>query len=737
MIIRNYIAGFLTWNPVLAELLDIDKKGIERIRKEVSKNRMTFKRNNELRTLTAEGQGQALMGWGSDLCLVDEICDIDYEVYRSKITRMLGDNPESVYIEIGNPNHRDGQMWQHWTNPNWHHVHIDYTIALSEKRISQDFIDEQKSILTDREFGILYRAEFPEESEDQLIHWSWIQEAIKSEKKLIGEVVAGADIAEKGNDTTVLTIGIKDKLTGEYETTKIMHWDQAETMTTVGRIAEAIKEMGIKRITVDSSGIGAGVYSRLQELRSEKVINCIVKDYRGGKSPSNKASQARYLNQKAEAYFNLRELFEKKKIKLIKDNKLVDELTKMKWELTSSMKIKILDPGTSAEDTAEEKSPDYCFIAGTKILTPKGYVSIENLKIGGLVITPYGSRKIKRIGNRKVSQLLSLRINKDNNLLLTANHKIYANETFKYAKDLTIYDKLSGDGLLELLKWRIKNLLNTKERSIGFQVQKDITMQTIITAQEKSEERKKPCIVKSGKTNTNNKSQKDTTYIILTETLKTIILIIWNWLKNQFTEAIIKKNIIKNILKKPLLIYKMQGKKLKNGTNQKPANNGINYIIWNHSKQQNITKSDVNNAMRNLTLQEQNQRNSAEENAICSITGRKANGLIKEFVNFAKKILSLTNMAKPAIVQADALHFRGGIKVYNIEVEKDHVYYADGILVSNSDSLCYMCWEGGTPSMVIMGGEMFWKKPDASDAADVASQSKMVSSGSLAGSSLN
>jgi len=158
-----------------------------------------------------------------------------------------------------------------------------------------------------------------------------------------------------------------------------MHWDQAETMTTVGRIAEAIKEMGIKRIRVDSSGIGAGVYSRLQELRSEKVINCIVKDYRGGKSPTNKASQARYLNQKAEAYFNLRELFEKKKIKIIKENMLIDQLTKMKWELTSSMKIKILDPGTSAEDTAEEKSPDYsdslcymCWEGGTPSMVIMG-----------------------------------------------------------------------------------------------------------------------------------------------------------------------------------------------------------------------------------------------------------------------------------------------------------------------------------------------------------------------------
>ena len=360
-IIRNYIANFVSRSSIIIRLLDLEKTGGERIRKEVSKTRMTWKNGVEMRTLTAEGTGGALMGFGADKIIVDETCDINYEVYRSKITRMLGDNPESTYIEIGNPWHRDNQMWQHWTNPDWLHIHIGYKEALDEGRVSHEFIDEQRKTITEREFKILYDADFPEESEDQLIKWGWIQEALKKQScnELSLEIVAGADIAEKGNDTTVLTTGTKNKENGEYEVKKIFHWDQAETMTTKGKIAETINELGVKRITVDSSGIGAGVYSRLQEIKRENKISCSVMDYRGGRQPITKAAQMRFLNQKAQAYFNLRDLFEKKKIKLINNTKLIDQLTKMKWELTSNMKIKILDPGMAVDDTAEQKSPDY------------------------------------------------------------------------------------------------------------------------------------------------------------------------------------------------------------------------------------------------------------------------------------------------------------------------------------------------------------------------------------------
>lgn len=360
-IIRNYLSFFVAKSPYFTELLDLDKGGSERIRKEVSKQRMTWKNGVEMRTLSAEGKGAALMGFGADLVIVDETCDIDYEVYRSKISRMLGDDPEkAAYVEIGNPWHRDNHMWIHWINPGWKHIHIGYVDAEKDGRISHDFIEEQRNQLTEREFKVLYEAEFPEETEDQLIKWSWIQNSIKKDMPVNDfEVVAGADIAEHGNDSTVLTIGFKNKLENTFKVSFIYHWEQKETMTTAGMIAEHLKAHNVNRVTVDSNGIGAGVYSRLNELRREGKINTIIKDYRGGKQPSTKAAQNRFLNQKAEAYFNLRDLFEKGKISIIKEPTLIDQLSKMKWELNSSMKIRIRDPGTMEGDTAEEKSPDY------------------------------------------------------------------------------------------------------------------------------------------------------------------------------------------------------------------------------------------------------------------------------------------------------------------------------------------------------------------------------------------
>lgn len=178
-IIRNYMAFFISKSPELLELLDLDKTGYERIRKEVSKKRMTWKNGVEMRTLSAENKGAALMGFGADLVLIDEICDIEFETYRSKITRMLGDSPDSVCIGIGNPWTVTNQMWEQWKSPDWHKIHIGYDIALKEGRITPQFLEEQKSQLTEREFKVLYAAEFCEDDVDSLIHWSWIQRAIK------------------------------------------------------------------------------------------------------------------------------------------------------------------------------------------------------------------------------------------------------------------------------------------------------------------------------------------------------------------------------------------------------------------------------------------------------------------------------------------------------------------------------------------------------------------------------
>jgi len=125
-IIRNHMANFIVKSPMFINLLHIEKRGFSKIQMEVSRKRMTWKNGVEMRTLSAEDRGDALMGHGADKVVVDEECDIDHETYRSKITRMLGDNPDSVYNALGNPWHPDNQMHEHWVNKKWFKIHIDY-----------------------------------------------------------------------------------------------------------------------------------------------------------------------------------------------------------------------------------------------------------------------------------------------------------------------------------------------------------------------------------------------------------------------------------------------------------------------------------------------------------------------------------------------------------------------------------------------------------------------------------
>ena len=361
-IIRNHMANFISHSPLFTSLLDIDRTGFEKIRKEVSKKRMTWKNGVEMRTLTAEGEGAALMGFGGDKLVVDEECDIKFEVYRSKLFRMLGDNPDSTYVGIGNPWHRDNQMHQHWLSPDWLKIHIDYKIALREGRIAPDFVTEQENQITPREFQVLYKAEFPEESEDQLILLEWIKKAVRDKPKDIlsseGEQRMSIDVARFGNDLTVFTKGKKFK--SLYIVDEIEQHSKEDTMTTVGRARQMLnKDKEVKRICVDTDGLGGGVSDRLQELKNEGEITPRIVQFHGGKGVIGEEEKKRFLNQKAQAYFHLRRQFEKGNIIIPNHPKLIDQLSKMKWMLSSSNKIKILDPGEAADDTSEKKSPDF------------------------------------------------------------------------------------------------------------------------------------------------------------------------------------------------------------------------------------------------------------------------------------------------------------------------------------------------------------------------------------------
>lgn len=338
---RQYLIEFVLECDPLREMLDVNASGIERIKKEVSKKRVTFRDGNEINILTAGGsnEAQSLMGSGGDLIIEDESCDISADIYRKRISRMLGDNPDSVLVEIGNPWHKDNHFYEHWKSERFKNIQVSWKQGLKEDRITKEFIEEKKEELTDTEFQVLYKSEFPDSVEQGLIKHSWIEEAKDREFNFENdEKIIGVDVAERGNDKTVMTTTYQEA--NRVRVTNQDSWGNLETMQTSDKIDNSLK--GYEYLNVDAIGVGSGVASRLKQ-KGFDVYSVKV---------SERSDSDRFLNKKSEYYWKLRNLFEDGRISLGDNisNKLETELTQIRYEINSSGKIKIIDP---------DKSPDF------------------------------------------------------------------------------------------------------------------------------------------------------------------------------------------------------------------------------------------------------------------------------------------------------------------------------------------------------------------------------------------
>jgi len=331
-ILRDYIIDFLIEHESFRNLLPLETDKTERLQKQMSKKKIDFTNKCSLEILTAGGD---LMGYGSDLLVIDEACKIEDEKYNKEINRMI----EGKVVEVGNPLHRQNFFWRHFNNDKYLNIHIGEKQGIKEGRHSKEYFDEKALELggkNTREYQILYKSRFPDSSEASLIRWSWIEKAVEKETNIKGKTIYGLDVAAAGNDLNVLTKIKTNKQT--YKIENINNWSCNDTMETVARVTEKIDKQN--QVNIDSIGIGKGVADRLKEKGYN--INLI--------NVGEKSKDKTMLNKKAEYYWYLRTLFEEQRINIPNHSKLKNQLTALKIEYTSKNKKKIKDPS---------KSPDY------------------------------------------------------------------------------------------------------------------------------------------------------------------------------------------------------------------------------------------------------------------------------------------------------------------------------------------------------------------------------------------
>lgn len=372
-IMMNYVIDHLTDSSYLTMHLPdalkrmkkkfnaFKEEAMDALEKELSKTRITFTNHSEIMVLSAHGKGKGaerVLGEGGDLIIVDESPVIEDEVFNMFIRRMLGDSPDSVLVQIGNPikiNH----FYEDWHDEDYLNIHIGWEECVKQGRFTQKYVDEQARKLGGWDspaFRIMYCAEFVEEALDTLIPMKDIDLAVDRELKMGSKswFDLGVDVARFGVDLTVLTDVEKD-VTEKKElllaVREIRHYAKQPTTNTTGCIIAMHKkgdprgedsEERYETIKVDDLGLGGGVTDQLEEQKYpvEKFV-----------SSERANDDTLFENRKSEAAWQLRLMFLEGRISIPEHSQLIDQLKRITYEFTSKGRIKIIDP--------KEKSPDF------------------------------------------------------------------------------------------------------------------------------------------------------------------------------------------------------------------------------------------------------------------------------------------------------------------------------------------------------------------------------------------
>ena len=337
-IIMGYVIDHVFDNPIFLQQLEFEGS-LDRFKRERNRNKIDWKTGATIGILTANAAAQSkqalnLMGEGADIIIVDESALIPDKLY-SKIIRMVGGRKNSKVIELYNPfvkNH----TYKHFYNPRWKSISVNWQQAVAEGRFTQEFIDEMRTEVDPIDFQIFYDCEWPDAEEDSLIPTSKIEEAVNRKLDTTGDpLYFGGDVASKGGDKTV---GLVRR---GYEVLEILKKSQLTTMETVGFYSTIFDkyENNFEGINVDSIGIGAGVVDRFEEILDDKKK--IKYDVRGVNVATSPRDKKRYLNLRAQLFWEVRTLFMEDKISIPEDPELMLQLGGIKFSFNSSGKIQI------------------------------------------------------------------------------------------------------------------------------------------------------------------------------------------------------------------------------------------------------------------------------------------------------------------------------------------------------------------------------------------------------------
>lgn len=407
------------------------------------------------------------------------------------------------------------------------------------------------------------------------------------------------------------------------------------------------------------------------EIPKEAIIPCDSADKYTGE---NKGTVEMVRDLKRQGYINAFKIsktksimywlnsMKTKKIHIVKNHLYAQALKEQQnYRMKEINGISINQPGDSYNHIW-----DACFEGNTLITTNIGLIPIKSVKEGDFVLTSKGLNKVLNKWNNGIKEIYSFRIKLDTfslTLHCTKNHKVKTDkgwiEISKLEKGMTVY---ITNHLME------KNINCTKEKYTSLEIIKK-------------------CIGLFGNTLT-VKGKKDFIYIIRMRIHSIIIFQILRKLAQaNITRFTLKKGLKK--IQSGLNIFAKKGlKHQKNGTHQKKVEFGI------QKTQRSMDLEILNMDFQTVNNVELNSKKKILNTHFAQIIANQKTEDYRELttkldnVNFAQKSLFAINTQKQNVVQKFVVekidsNKIGFERVYDLHIENEHEYFANGMLVHN------------------------------------------------------
>ncbi len=318
------------------------------------------------------------------------------------------------------------------------------------------------------------------------------------------------------------------------------------------------------------------------------------------------------------------------------------------------------------------KYDDLCLAAGTQIYTRRGAVAIEQVTTADVVITPYGWKRVLATHCMGFKPVMVV-----DNLVGTANHAVFTLDHGLVRMDsISQACRLARFTLCDL----IQTIRQTKFNSMVFGTAGWVGHGAIIYRKPSRERVQRVCTLQSGNITLGSQFLQGMKFITETATLSIAALTILSAYRLASTAAWLNRTSIgksaKNFFNKfaRLLLPGIDQRKDELGIANMPSSQ-FNDQDFNESQWQSWPSVDAPSA-----------ENSSKPNAI---GGCIAQPIAKEkSPTSGRKNADCLVAAHHAALQAGMFARFPYVQVYDLTIEDAHCYYANGILVHNTDSAC-------------------------------------------------